>query len=113
MNAQEKTIRIGDASYTVRFSIKAMIALQDHYGLDNIDDVGKRLSDPKNIKAEDFAVLLWAGLRGNHPDVTFEDALDLADKAGLGVIRELGEVFSAAQPKAEPQGQGKAKRRPR
>lgn len=113
MQAQERQIEIGGEVYTIRFSLKAMVALQDHYGLETIDDVGKRLSDPTKIRTEDFAAIFWAALRSHHPEVTLEAAINLADAAGLGFIQQLGEAFSAAQPNPDPAEAKGGKRRPR
>ena len=76
---------IGDRPLTLRFSAKALAALQDEWKLENLDQVAVKLGEIEggNMSIQDAAAMLWAGLRTHHSDVTVEEALDILD--GLGV----------------------------
>lgn len=103
----DRQITVGDRSYTVRFSIKAMAALQDHYSLASIDEVGAHLAQMK-FGLGDITAILWAGLRSRHPEVTLDQAEDIVDEAGLDGLQDLlGSAFGTALPPSKP-GAGKS-----
>jgi hypothetical protein len=95
----DRTLVVGGRSYTLRFSIRAMAALQDHYDLQSLDAVGKKLQDTANISIDDMVAIMWAGLRTHHRDTTMEDALDILDELGMeGMQKTLGEAMAGAMP---------------
>jgi hypothetical protein len=93
----------GGKSYQLRFAIKAFARLEDYFKVAGMDAVAKRLGDVSQFSAKDIGALLWAGLARHHPEVTEEQALDLADDIG---VAELMETFSGAIGAAlsEPKG---------
>ncbi|HSH40544.1 MAG TPA: GTA-gp10 family protein [Arenicellales bacterium] len=95
----DRTIEVNGTTYTLRFSIRAMAALQDHYGLPSLDAVGKKLQDTENLSIEDMVAIMWAGLRTHHRDLTMDDALDMLDELGVnGMQQTLGEAMAGAMP---------------
>lgn len=102
----DRQIEIGEESYTLRFSVRAMAALQDHYQLSSLTAVGEKLSDGDNLSINDMVAMLWAGLRTHHADVTFEQATDILDDMGLENMQSvLGEALQGAMPDASPDGE--------
>jgi hypothetical protein len=98
----DRQLVVGDRSYTLRFSLRAMAALQDHFGLSSLDAVGRKLQDAENLGVNDMAALLWAGLRTHHRDTTVDDALDILDDIGMeGMQEALGLAMQGAMPEAE------------
>lgn len=79
----DQQFEIGGKSYTLRFSVKAMAALQDHYQLGSVSEVLKHLSDMTNMSIDDFATLMWAGLQRHHPGMTKDEAMNVMDDLGL------------------------------
>lgn len=99
-------ITIGENTYTLTFSVVAMAALQDHYGLKSLTEVGEKLREMKNATLEDMVVMFWAALRRHHPDLTLQDAWALADDAGPAM---LAQALIKAAAGATPAGlKGKA-----
>lgn len=99
-------------TYTLRFSIRAMAALQDHYGLASLDAVGRKLQDTENLAIQDMVAIMWAGLRTHHRDMTMDHAMDILDELGVeGMQRTLGEAMDGAMPEAED-GEGDSTDRP-
>lgn len=77
--------------FTLRFSAKALAALQDHWQLDNLDQVAGKLGEIEAgaLTVGDAAALLWAGMRSHHPDLTLDDATDLLDGVGIANFEAL------------------------
>ncbi|MGH9594334.1 MAG: GTA-gp10 family protein [Bryobacteraceae bacterium] len=103
--------------YTLRFSAKALAALQDYWQLENLSAVNAKLLEIDNggLAVADLAALLWAGLRTHHPDVTIEKADDLLDSIGIANFeRLLGAAISGASGGGEtaPANPPKRKRSP-
>jgi hypothetical protein len=109
----DRQIAVGGTTYTLRFSVRAMGALQDHFGLKSLNQVGQRLQQMgDDMGVEDLAAVLWAGLRSHHPDTTKDDALGILDDAGLNGLDDIiGEAFQAAAPD-DVGGDGAAPDRP-
>ena len=87
--AQERQVTIDGKSYTMKYSLKAYVALQDHFKLSSIDEVVARLNDPTKLGMMDIVALMWAGLRSHHRDVTMEDAFELADSVGINALQDI------------------------
>lgn len=104
----DHAVTLGGRAYTLRYSIKAMVALQDHFGLRSVSEVGRRLVDAEAFGALDVVAVVHAGLRTHHPDVTVEALTDLLDEIGLDATQAaIGMAFAAATPDA-PAGGGDA-----
>ncbi|WP_395674701.1 hypothetical protein [Inquilinus sp.] len=105
----DRQMVVGDLTYTLRYGVRAMAALQDHYKLASFDEVGQRLGNPKAFGAGDIVAILWAGLRTHHRDLTMDDAMDLVDGMGLDEVQEvIGKAFDAGSPPANAEGQSGA-----
>jgi hypothetical protein len=76
-------IEINGTNYRLSFSVIALAALQDHWKLKDVDAVMARMNELKSGRVADLAVLFWASLQRFHPEVTPDEALALADDAGL------------------------------
>ena len=112
----DQQVRIGKHSYTLRYSVKALAALQDHWGLQSFAEVGERLSSiGTGMNADDLVGILWAGLRTHHPDIDKEAVLDLIDDAGMdGLVDAMTAAITGGLPSAESgEGQGTSEARPR
>lgn len=90
---------VGGKAYTLRYSVRALAALQDHFRLASLTAVQQRLSAPDSWGARDIVAIIWAGLQTHHRDLTMDDVMDLVDEAGLDAISSVaGAAFDAAAP---------------
>lgn len=96
---QDRQITLGGQTYTVRFSIRAMLALKQRWGLEKESDVERRM---KAAGMEDFIVILWAGLQTHHPELTEAQVLGWMDDGGLDGIVAIQEAVEAAAPPERP-----------
>lgn len=95
----DRQIEIGGKVYTLRFSLKAMAALQEHFGLASLAGLQEAMA---RLGAADVAGVIWAGLRTHHPEVTRDMAMDMADDLGLdGAMQVLNEGLAAAMPEGD------------
>ena len=110
----DRQMTVGDQTYTLRYGVRAMAALQDHYQLASFDEVAKRLGNPKGYGAGDIVAILWAGLRTHHRDLTMDQVMDVVDDMGLdGVREEIGKAFDASSSPAVEGGEAGAGAGPR
>lgn len=100
MSSQDTQIQIGEKSYTVRFSVRAMNALQEHWKLKSFQEVAKKISTlQENVQIDDLVGFVWAGLRTHHRDLTKEDVFDLIDEVGVqGIEGLLSSALSGSLP---------------
>lgn len=97
--SQDQQFEIGGNSYTLRFSVKAQAALQDHYGLKSLSDLVVLLNGKEILEPNDLAAIMWASLRRFHPSVTKDQAMDMIDDLGIEAANELiNAVLVAANP---------------
>lgn len=95
----ESQISVGGKSYTLKYSLKAYVALQDYFKVASIDEVMQRLNDPTKLNIMDIVAMLWAGFRSHHKDVTLDDAFDMADTMGLATLQDIiSSGFGASVP---------------
>lgn len=84
---------------TLRFSARALAALQDHWQLGDLDQVAGKLAEIEQgkLSVQDAAAMLWAGLRTHHPEVTLDEAFDVLDGMGIANFETLlGSAISGA-----------------
>lgn len=94
-----QVIVIGDKQYTMTFSVRAMAALQDHYGLKSLTEVGEKMRAMKDASIEDMVVLFWASLQRHHSEVTLDAAWELADEAGAqNLTQAIVKAVAASTP---------------
>lgn len=111
----DRQITVGGKTYTLRFSIRAMAALQEHWGLKSINGIGAKLEAlGDDMGADDLVAVVWSGLRTHHPELSKDDALSMLDEVGLGGLDGvIGDAFAAAAPPKQPsEGSGGGPSRP-
>ena len=107
----DQQIEVGGKVYTLRFSVKAQAALQDHYGLKSLSELVVLLNGKEILGPDDLAAIMWASLRRFHPSVTKEQAMDIVDDLGIEAANEaINSVLVAANP---PPKEGDASDSPR
>lgn len=107
--AIDRQVTLGERTLTLRYGLKAMAAMQDHYGLASLDEVGARMQDTSSMSAEDLVAFVYAGTRSHHPELTAEEVMDLLDAAGLESLgRVIGEAFEAAADPGSGSGAGQS-----
>lgn len=94
----DRPVTVGERSLTLRYSLKAFAALQDHFGAKSINGVVAKLNEiGEDLSVDDLVALFYAGLRSHHPDVSPEDTLDMLDELGPQAIGgEIMQAFLAA-----------------
>lgn len=104
----EHTFKANGKEYRLRYSVRAIATLQDHYELDSLDAVGdhlKELGKTGKIGVKDLQAILYAGLRAHHREVDMEEVLDIMDEIGLEASQTMiGSTFTAASPPADDLG---------
>lgn len=107
----DRPFQVGNKTYTMRFSVRALAALQDHYGLNSLEEIGERLADTSKMSVKDLCAIVWAGLRTHHPETSMEDVMGIMDDLTLDRVKEMvASGFAAASP---PEERGNGKGRPR
>lgn len=115
-SSPDRTVKVGGKSLQLKFSIRAMIALQDRWGLSDDPDMAADGAKSATDKVQDriakaamadFVTIVWAATRSKHPELTEEDVLEMLDEAGLeGLHETLSSVMSAATPPPPKPGSG-------
>lgn len=105
---QDSVITLGGQNYTIRFSIKATLFLQEQWGLANEREVQARMA---SATMQDFIDIVWAGLQRHHPELTRDQIVDLLDDAGTDglqtAVSDLMGASAAPAPKSpQDAGQG-------
>lgn len=96
---QERRLVINGQTYTLRFHLLALATLCDTWELDSERDVSARLS---RRRAADIPVLLWALCRRHHPDMSLQEAQQLADDADLEQLgTAITDTITAGSPQAK------------
>lgn len=103
-NRQDIPLTVGDKTYQLRFSVIAMSALQDRWGLDNDKEVVAKIQKG-NLK--DVVTVLWACMQTHHPELTEQFVMGMLDDAGAtGLTTILNQVVTAASVPSGPQATG-------
>lgn len=109
----DQQFEINGKSYTLRFSVKAQAALQDHYGLKSLSELVALLNGKEILDPNDLAAMLWASLRRFHPAITKDQAMDMIDDLGIEAANELiNAVLVAANPPTKEGGASDSPRNP-
>lgn len=95
------TFEAGGRSYTLRFSVDALCALEEVSGR-GIVALSTELSDMDRVSLTLLRKVVWAGLREHHPDIDMKSAGELIVEAG-GLAAMMG-VVGTALSRAFPQG---------
>jgi hypothetical protein len=97
----EVALPIGDATYTLRLSVREMIAIETKYGESFNKAIGKILVGD-DTKVTDCVSLLNIMLKGNHPDMTEDRVCDFITEVGLSsMVDAMVKAITAATPKSE------------
>lgn len=97
----DRQLVVGDRVFTLRYSVRAMAAMQEHFGLDNLTQTAARVYGLASAGAniDDLVALLWAGLRTHHPEITKAEVLNTVDDMGLDWLQvAIAEGLMAAAP---------------
>lgn len=107
----DKQVTFGDRTITLRYAIKSMAALQDHWGLTSFQEVGAKMGSlERQMSADDMVAIVWAGTRTHHPELSKDEVLDLVDSVGMDELQDvLTKAFDGAVDKG---GGSKASARP-
>jgi len=87
--------------WSVRFGINEICDLEEETGR-SVVELGAEMSNPATMRVTMLRAMVWAGLRGAHPEVSIKQAGELITEAGTEtVIGLVGRAFQAAFPGAE------------
>lgn len=105
------TLRAGERSYTLRFSIDALCVLEDACGGKGIVALSAELSDPSTLRLGLLRKVLWAGLRDHHPEIDEKAAGEIIPEAGglAVVMAAVNTAFELAFPPADAKPNGDAR----
>lgn len=97
MTLADRQIEALGQTWTLRFSLKAFQALEEHFEASSLEAVSERLEG--DVKVADLVAVLWAGFRSHHPETTPDQALDILDELGIGRATEIiRDGFAASVP---------------
>jgi len=104
----DQPITLAGRTFTLRFSTRAMAALQDLWGCKSLGETIEHLSKiqrSQSIDFDDAAQLVWAALRTHHQEVTIAEIPELFDASGLegfkSAVAALSLSIGASQPPQE------------
>lgn len=102
---QDRQVTAAGKTLTIRFGLRAILALQDRWELDDEKQVEARI---KASSTRDFPAIIWAALQTHHRDMSEDDVLTWLDEAGMdgmtGIAGQMEKAMESAQPPARPQG---------
>lgn len=107
-------VEVDGDEYTLRFGGAALLALEESFGkpwAEVLNGFGKAASEGKALPMKDVASIVRCALLRNHPDLTLEDAAELAVLPEVQTA--LGDAISAAFPAATEAGAGADQNPPR
>ena len=113
----EVDLRIGDTTYTLTLKTAGAIALQKHFSPAD----GPRTPIEQVFESafagsiEHFVAVWWASFLKYHPEITFEQAVDLMDDAGgIGAVAaQMEDITQSTQPDpADVKALGRNEHRP-
>ena len=103
-------------SFTLRFSIKAVAALKDLWGLKSEQEIEAHLATMTasgELGIGTMTDMIWAATRSRHPEVTRDQILDILDDAGLESIGKLSDLLEQLMGSARPEADASDARGPR
>ena len=98
----EVEIKAGEATYTLRFSIDAICSLEAATGKP-FTACAVEMTDAKTASMTLVRLLLHAGLKENHPQISLKESGEIIPAAGgmLVVTEKVFEAFALAFPAPE------------
>lgn len=97
---QDVQIELGGRSLTLRFSVKATLALKERWGLETDREVQAKMA---KASMSEFIDIVWAGLRTHHPEISHDDVMTFLDDAGADGLTDM--VTRALEASSVPAGQ--------
>lgn len=99
----EVALKAGGATYTLRFSVNALVELEEAAGK-GIIVLSQELSSVETMTLGLVRKVLWAGLREHHPDLDLKAAGELILEAG-GIQKVMGPIGIALERAFPDKGQ--------
>lgn len=96
-------VTVGGKTYTFRFGINTLVALEQRLGCATIYELMARLQ-PSRLSFRDLRVLLQAGLAKHHPSVEEDFVGELIDELGGidGALERVLQALQASFPDVDP-----------
>ncbi len=99
----DRQVALGGKTFTLRFSLATYEALEEHFGVDSMEAVNKRMMAP--LRAKDTYAMLWAMMRTHHPEIGLAEIEALVRPMSYGDILEIAvAAFLAGMPAAKEGG---------
>ena len=93
------TLAHGDETYTMRFSINALCAFEEHVGKSLMQVFSE--GEKAELSVTMIRSLVWAGLTEDKPDLTLKEAGEIIQNVGLEPMTEaMMEAVQASFPDA-------------
>ena len=85
-------------TWTLHFSTNALCELEDASGKSAVE-LANSLADESKAKISTLRLMVWAGLKSCHSDITTEKTGDVIDAAGFDLIAsKIAKAFELAFP---------------
>lgn len=100
----EVELTIGDRVYVLTLKTRGLIALQKHFSTpDKRADLADIFVEAESGSLEHGIAIVWAAFLKYHPDVTFDQAVDLIDEAGslLAISEQIAQLSQSMVPDQE------------
>jgi len=124
--SREASVKIGDRSFRLCYSIIGIVALRDHWKLEDdsaclakIDEIGKNFQKGR-LNFVTVSEVIWGGLQEHHAgEVTPGEVLKLLSAAGMAEVPKImtdafkSLIAASPSPEGRQGGPTKAKRRGR
>ncbi len=103
----EVSLSAGDKTHVIRFTMNSICALEEHLGKP-VTEIANVLQNPAGFQMGMARAILWAGLLDKNPQITIEDAGEIASDAGIAeCMTAIGKAFSLAFPAPEKADKGR------
>lgn len=97
----EVALLIGDATYTLCFSINSLCSLEELLNK-SVNEIMAGIGDGSKVRLGTVRALVWAGLSEKHPEITVKDAGRIITEGGTAeVMAKVTEALEAAFPPPE------------
>jgi hypothetical protein len=101
--SQDRQFTVGDTTLVLRFSVKALLHIKDLWQLELDEQIEERLS---RGQMKDITEFLWAASLKHHPEMTYDQILEVLDDAGGPLIKDMVmSLFQASSPPPNPEGE--------
>lgn len=98
------SLKAGDTTYTLSFSINAMCELEDLMN-EPIAKIASGLNKASELRISTVRALAWAALRDHHADIDIKRAGEIVTEIGVpDAMAAIGKAFAAAFPEGGGRG---------